>query len=387
VRSFASEAHRITPTELLVIQPTTFCNIDCSYCYLPERSTKKKMKFETLELLGSRVLASGWIADDTTVIWHAGEPLVMARSWYEEAFAILGAHCPAAARLSHAFQTNGTLINDGWLAFFRKHRARVGVSLDGPRALHDSRRRTRDGRGTFDRTMAGVKALRDAGMPFHVITVLTADSLQHPDELFDFYVSEGIEQICFNVEEIEVANARSSLSAPGCESAYRSFLTQFLRRMSAADRPIWVREVAGSVAAIMSSNGMPRNEQVEPLAMLNVDVDGNLSTFSPELLGANAPQFDNFRFVNLRDGGPQALLDSQAFRRAHKAVAEGVDACRRSCAWFRWCGGGAPANKLFENGSMATTQTMFCRFTKQATLDVVLRVIENGELPGMKAAA
>ena len=379
--------HGVQPTELVVVQPTTFCNIDCSYCYLPERSIKKRMKAETLELLGSRVLASGWTANNTTVIWHAGEPLVMPANWYEDAFAILARHCPADVRLSHAFQTNATLIDEDWLALFKKHRARVGVSLDGPRALHDSRRRTRDGRGTFDKTVAGVKALQHAGLPFHVISVLTADSLKQPDELFDFYAAEGIDQICFNVEEIEVVNAHSSLSAPGSEDAYRSFLTRFLRRMTEAARPIWVREVASSVAAILSPKGMPRNEQVEPLVMLNVDVDGNLSTFSPELLGANAPEFDNFRFVNLRDGGPEALLESPAFRRAHAAVTQGVDACKRTCAWYRWCGGGAPANKLFENGSMATTETMYCRLTKQVTMDVVLHAIENGQLPGMKAAA
>jgi uncharacterized protein len=62
---------------------------------------------------------------------------------------------------------------------------------------------------------------------------------------------------------------------------------------------------------------------------------------------------------------------------------EGVDACRRSCAWFRWCRGGAPANKLFENGSMATTETMYCRLNKKATMEVVLSAIENDCLPDM----
>src|SRR5215212_9404013 len=96
--------------ELLVIQPTPFCNIDCSYCYLPDRSSRKRMSLECVELLGERVLRGGWAADEITAIWHAGEPLVVAPAWYDQAFAVLARHCPANVRLAHAMQTNGTLI-------------------------------------------------------------------------------------------------------------------------------------------------------------------------------------------------------------------------------------------------------------------------------------
>lgn len=371
--------------QLLVVQPTTFCNIECSYCYLPERSAKKRMTPAIVDLIGSRILADGWAAREATVIWHAGEPLVVPPEWYEQAFSILARHCPPDVWLAHAFQTNGTLIDASWVHLFRNHRVRIGVSLDGPRELHDSRRRTRSGRGTFERAMAGVRTLRDAGMPFHIITVLTADSLERADELFDFYIAEGIDQVCFNIEEIEGANRSSSLAGAEREAAFRTFFNRFLTRMAIAPRPIWVREVAASVATIMAARNATPNEQVEPLAMLSVDVEGNLSTFSPELMGTAAPEFDDFRFINLKQGGPEALLGSPAFHRAHAAIGAGVDACRRTCRWFRWCGGGAPANKLFENGSMASTETMYCRLTKQATLEVVLGAIEAGRLPGMRA--
>ncbi|MBE0621400.1 MAG: GRRM system radical SAM/SPASM domain protein [Burkholderiales bacterium] len=371
-----------------MVQPTTFCNINCTYCYLPERSVKKRMELRTVELLGERILQSGWTADDVTVVWHAGEPLVVPPEWYERAFAVLARHCPPKVRLAQAVQTNGTLIDASWVRLFKAHDVRVGVSLDGPRVLHDSRRRSRNGRGTYDRTMAGIRYLLDAGLPFHVITVLTSDSLACADELFEFYQAEGIKRVCFNVEEIEGVNQTSSLDAKGTDASFRAFLSRFLERVANAPRPFWVRELATSVAMIMATpDVIIPNQQVEPLAILTIDVDGNLSTFSPELIGSHAPEFDDFRFVNLKDGGPEALLAAPGFRRAHAAIVAGVDACRNSCPWFRWCGGGAPANKLSETGSLAATETLYCRLTKQAVMDVVLSQIEAGRLPGMEKAA
>ncbi len=69
--------------------------------------------------------------------------------------------------------------------------------------LHDVNRVTRSGRGTFERTIAGIRLLRRHGVPFHVISVLSPESLAAPREMFDFYVAEGIDQVCFNVEESE----------------------------------------------------------------------------------------------------------------------------------------------------------------------------------------
>jgi uncharacterized protein len=375
------------PVQLLVAQPTPFCNIDCSYCYLPGRGDRRVMGLDTVRLMAERVVRGGWLAREATVVWHAGEPLVVPPDWYAAAFDLLRAHCPPGVRLAHAVQTNGTLIDARWAALFGAHDVRVGVSIDGPRDLHDRHRRTRSGRGTFDLALRGIRRLREAGLPFHVITVLTRAALTRPDDLYDFYAEEGIERICFNVEEIEGVNGASSLAAAESEALYREFLARFIARARTAERRApWVREIASSVGAILMPHGeaMP-NPQAEPLAILTVDVEGNLSTFSPELIGTRAPAYGDFRFGNLRDGGPEALLASPAFLRAQAQIAAGVERCRATCGWFRWCGGGAPANKLFENGSLASGETMYCRLTKKATLDVVLAAVEAGSLPAMGA--
>jgi uncharacterized protein len=376
------------PVELLVIQPTPFCNLNCTYCYLPDRSSKRRMTTATLEQIAKAVVAGGWAARDVTVVWHAGEPLVLPPSWYEDAFALFESYRPAEVCMTHALQTNGTLLNERWLPIVSRPDVRLGVSVDGPPALHNVRRKTRGGRGTFEAAIRGVRLLRSWGVPFHVITVLSFESLSHPDELIDFYVSEGVERVCFNVEEIEGLNRSSSLAVMGVETAFCEFFRRIIRRLGELKRPLWIREIASSLAAIAApAHEFLRNPQIEPFAILSIDSDGNLSTFSPELLGSTGTDFGGFRFGNVTDCDPGALLQNENFLRAWSDIAAGVDSCRARCAWFRWCGGGAPANKLFETGSFAVSETLYCRLTKQTLLDVVLEAIEQDQIMVLGRAA
>src|ERR1700681_2205323 len=98
--------------QLLVVQPTPFCNIDCRYCYLPDRTNKAVVSDETLKNLFSQVFASRWAKEGLSVVWHAGEPLVLPVAFYRRAFAIIDGLKPAGLVVTHSFQTNGTLIDD-----------------------------------------------------------------------------------------------------------------------------------------------------------------------------------------------------------------------------------------------------------------------------------
>ncbi len=123
--------------ELLVVQPTPFCNIDCSYCYLPDRSSKAVMSDETLHNLFAQVFASGWASDGLSIVWHAGEPMVLPIEFYRRAFRTIEGLKPPDVAVRHSFQTNGTLVNDRWCEFFAEEDVKVGVSIDGPKRFHD----------------------------------------------------------------------------------------------------------------------------------------------------------------------------------------------------------------------------------------------------------
>lgn len=365
---------RFGPLDLLVVQPTPFCNLDCSYCYLPDRGSRRRMSDAVLERVFERVAESELARRPYTVVWHAGEPLVLPPAWYEGAFARAARHGRADAPVTHSFQTNATLLDDGWCELFLRHGVRVGVSVDGPAFLHDARRRTRSGRGTHARVMAGLCALRRHGVPFHVITVLTREALDYPDEIFAFYVEHGIEHVGLNVEEIEGPNERSSLAASDAVARYRAFMSRFFDLAMAEDPPLRVREFGSMIAATL--HAAPERpspaQEATPFAIVSVDTQGDFSTFSPELLGLPSERYGGFAVGNvMRDSFADAAR-SPRFLAMAADVAAGVGRCAASCAWFRFCGGGAPANKHFENGSFDSTETLFCRLHRQALADVVL---------------
>jgi uncharacterized protein len=267
--------------QLVVIQPTPFCNIDCRYCYLPDRSNKAVVAEETIANLFSQLFASGWVQDGVSVVWHAGEPMVLPIDFYRQAFQLIDRLKPAELALTHAFQTNGTLIDDAWCEFFAEQRINVGVSVDGPQRLHDVNRRTRAGRGTFDRTIAGIRRLRERGVPFHVISVLSAESLAAPREMFDFYLSEGIDRICFNVEESEGDHVSRSFADAGIEETYYQFLREFWRLAAAAPGKFsFIREIDDATRLVLRpKEAVFFNQLAEPFAITSMDWAGNIATF------------------------------------------------------------------------------------------------------------
>lgn len=365
---------------VVVIQPTAFCNINCTYCYLPDRDNKHVIAQSTVTKLFAEVFASGWACPEITVIWHAGEPLAVPVAFYREAFESIERIRPQSVVVRHAFQTNGMLINPEWCALFRDWGVGVGVSVDGPQPLHDVHRKTRSGKGTFDKTIAGIRCLRSEKVPFHVISVLSHDSLAMPEELLAFYVSEGIDHICFNVEESEGDHVSSLFAGAALRARYEAFLRTFWHRARASGRVQFLREIDLAIPRVFRPNEMPtRNIQVEPLAMINVDSHGNVSSFSPELLGLRNADYADYLLGNINSHSLAqiyaACLESALFR----DIQAGVDACATACPYFSVCGGGAPVNKLFENGSFTGTETSYCTLTQIVPTDLILEAYERLE--------
>jgi uncharacterized protein len=369
---------QVGPLELLVIQPTPFCNLDCSYCYLPDRSNKRKMTLETLEKTFNWVFSSGLVRQPFTLLWHAGEPMVLPASFYEQATLALEPCNVSRFEVTQSFQTNATLVNDAWCEFIRRRSIQVGVSVDGPDFLNDRHRVTRKGGGTLENVLRGMRMLRDHHIPFDVITVLTSTSLDYPDELFDFYIEHAVTSVAFNVEEIEGPHVTSSLSGSGIEPRFRQFYSRFMDLALASDPPFRVREFDSAYNSI-SHHQQPdtRTQECRPFAILNVDYEGNFSTYSPELLGLTSPRHGSFALGNVARDTLESVLAIPRFVVLDDEIRRGVDMCQETCRYFPFCGGGPPGNKFFENGDFATTETLSCRLHKKATFDVALDKLEQ----------
>lgn len=370
-------------TRLLILQPTPFCNLDCDYCYLPQRDATARMALSTVRQAAQRLRDDGLAGPELTVVWHAGEPLAVPVDFYRQAFEVIDQVLGPVSRVTHALQTNATLIDAQWCCLFQAHAVRVGVSVDGPAELHDRHRRTRGGKGTHARVMQGLRLLREHDIAFHAIAVVTRHSLARADAFFDFFLEQGIHDVGCNFDEAEGVHARSSLA--GHEAAHAAFLARLLQRSIEHDGAVVVRELASAwqlVAQALPSyrwrgRDWPDNAQVMPLALISVACNGDFGTFSPELLGQRSAEFGDFVLGNVADTGYVAALRSPAMQRLWPPIAAGLEACARECAYFAYCGGGAPANKWFENADLASTETLYCRCMVQRPFDAVLGQLER----------
>lgn len=370
---------------LLVLQPSPFCNINCDYCYLPNRTSTRRMPMEVLKSAIEKTFASDLVRGELTIIWHAGEPLAVPLSWYQEAFALIRAATPAGAKISHSFQSNGTLINQAWCDFFREYRITPGLSIDGPAFLHDAHRKTRQGAGTHAAGMRGLQLLKANGIPFHVISVITREALDHAEEIYDFFAAAGVERLGLNIEEIECDHASSSLG-PVHDERVRNFYQTIYRRQKER-RLITIREFSAAEQKIRAGVSLREfdfpwfNEQVRPFGIVSVDCSGNFSTYSPELLGMTLQPYGEFSFGNVSREHFADVLETPKFRAVLGDIQEGIRRCASTCPYYGYCGGGAPGNKYYENGSFASTQTMYCRYSVQMPLDIVLADMETTLLP------
>ncbi|MCB9268416.1 MAG: radical SAM protein [Lewinellaceae bacterium] len=165
--------HTIGPVELLILQGSPFCNINCKYCYLPDRMNKRRMARETVEKTIDQLIADQLFGTDVSIVWHAGEPLAVPLAYYQELIPLIRERVPAAVRVRHHLQTNAMLINDEWCAFIKENQIQVGISVDGPQFLNDINRLTRSGKSTFGKVMQGIAYLNEHDINYHAIAVIT----------------------------------------------------------------------------------------------------------------------------------------------------------------------------------------------------------------------
>jgi uncharacterized protein len=359
---------------LVILQPTSYCNINCSYCYLANRDHRHLMSDEVIEAIRNKLLLRLKPEIPTTIVWHAGEPLTAPIAWYEHAHERLSTAC--SPKTIFAMQTNGIGITNQWIRLFQRTGMEIGLSIDGPKRFHDARRRTRNGKPTWSLAMRGLARLQENNIRPRVITVLHPDGLDCADEYYEFYRGHHITDVGFSIDEQDGAHKSSSFRGRRDKDRITRFL---LRLMESAYRdafPLRIREVE-RIARILAEGGLTINEQIKPWASIVVAADGSVSTFSPELMEVTAPEYGGFVFGNILDGTFESFSERETFQRVSREVMAGTEACRSTCRYFAICGGGSPVNKYCEAKDMKITETHFCRHSIQTAADAFLAFL-NG---------
>lgn len=254
------------------------------------------------------------------------------------------------------------------------------MSLDGPAFIHDAHRKTRRGIGSHAHTMRGISFLQKNDIYFNIIAVLTEDSLDYPDEMFNFFKDNGINDVAFNMEETEGVHQHSSLDKIGIEKRYRAFMERFWDLVSQSNEnneEFKVREFEIICGIIHDGDRLEHTDMNQPFAIVSIDYQGNFSTFDPELLAIKTEQYGDFIFGNVLHDSFASVCQTEKFQQIYQDMAAGVTMCRNSCEYFGVCGGGAGSNKYWENDTFNSSDTNACKYRIKVITDIVLDKLEN----------
>lgn len=183
------------PPISLMAKPTgAVCNLDCQYCFYLSKEAlypgdRFRMGDDVMERYIQQAVGSQQ-GREVTIAWQGGEPTLMGLGFFRRAVQVAEASCRPGQQVSHVLQTNGTLLNDEWAAFLKEHRFLVGISVDGPPALHDAYRVDKRGRASSERVLRGLHALQEHGVEHNFLCTVHAANAPYPLEVYR-YLRDG----------------------------------------------------------------------------------------------------------------------------------------------------------------------------------------------------
>ncbi len=167
------------------------CNLDCKYCFylskerLPKGPGTGEMSDDTLELFVQHYI-QGVTGPEVVFSWQGGEPTLRGLDFFRRVVELQKKYAEKGQRIENDLQTNGVLLNEEWAEFLKENRFLVGLSIDGPRGLHDKYRVNKGGAPTFDKVMAAAGLLRKHGVRFNTLTCVNRFNASRPLDVYRF---------------------------------------------------------------------------------------------------------------------------------------------------------------------------------------------------------
>jgi len=166
------------------------CNLDCKYCYFLAKEdlypgSGFRMSEDLLEEYVRQYIEAQQVPE-VTFAWQGGEPTLMGLDFFRKAVEFQNKHQKPGTRLFNSLQTNGTLLDRHWCRFFHENDFLIGLSLDGPRALHDAYRVDKGGKPTFETVMRAAEMMQSHEVEFNILTTVHAANAGHPVEVYRF---------------------------------------------------------------------------------------------------------------------------------------------------------------------------------------------------------
>jgi uncharacterized protein len=179
----------------IMAKPTgSACNLNCAYCFFLKKErlypgSSFRMSDEVHETYIKQLFEAHQVPQ-VTVAWQGGEPTLMGLNFFRHSVEIQKKYAKPGTRIENTFQTNGILLNDEWCQFFHENNFLIGLSMDGPRELHDFYRKDKGGHGTFDRVMRAARLLQKHKAEFNILCTVNSKNADYPLDVYRFFRGE-----------------------------------------------------------------------------------------------------------------------------------------------------------------------------------------------------
>jgi uncharacterized protein len=360
---------RQTPGYFHVLgKPTgAVCNLDCTYCFFLSKEalypeSDFRMKDDLLELYIRQLMESQ--PEAVSVTWQGGEPTLMGLDFFRRTVELVEKYRKPGQRVEHSMQTNGTRLDDAWCAFLKEHNFLIGLSVDGPRALHDKYRVDKGGKGTFDQVMRGWELLKKHGVECNVLCTVHAGNEDHALEVYQFF-RDGmgarflqfipiVERV--NADMVPIANlgwgsrgggARPLYTQAGNQVTERSVRPEQLGQFLIAIFEEWVRHDIGKVYVQLFDVTLGAHVGQYSLCVFSPTCgDAVALEHTGDLYSCDHFVEPDFRLGNIRE---EHMADLVASARQRKFGADKRDTlpkyCRECDVRFA-CNGGCPKDRF-----------------------------------------
>ena len=331
------------------------CNIACDYCYYSTcRGAVSGRRIDDA-LLENTIREYMEGSDGAAAFaWQGGEPLLAGLAFFERVVALQAKYAPRNTTIANAIQTNGTLLDDAWARFFREYNFLVGVSVDGPEALHDAHRVTATGKGTHALVMRKIDHLRRREVDFNILTVLHEGNVGRARDLMAFYERERFDFVQF------IPGMAFPAQSPDAPPRYRispeqygAFLCEAFDLWYAGGSPrmsIRLFDDLLSVHAGHEAGSCKHMRGCSRTLILEQNGDAYPCDF---YMG------ETWKLGNVSVDSLTSLVERPAYRQFLAMKQNMAAECRR-CDYLRFCHGGCPRDRARTESGMTAGTDYFC---------------------------
>jgi uncharacterized protein len=324
----------------------SICNLGCHYCYYlgkgepyPKGQSPRMAEDILEEYITQHIEASP--GEVISFSWHGGEPLLSGLDYFRKIVALQRKYQPAGQHIRNAIQTNGTLLDEEWCRFLATEGFAVGLSLDGPKEMHDQYRVTKGQEPTYEQVMRGYRLLQQYRIPFDILCVVHAQNVQHPTEVYRFFKQIEAPYIGFLPlvgRQPDINGGVSHRTVPAL--AFGTFLCAIFDE--------WLREDIGRIKVQIIEEAAARALGQEHALCIFRETCGDIPVIEHNGDFFSCDHFvdDAHRLGNIRETPLVELLESPAQRSFGQAKQDALPLFCHTCEVLAMCNGACPKDRF-----------------------------------------